>query len=216
MGLFIKLQAHVFFSDQRAEFWFVVEKVKAAIDVLDECMASRHWDVCDSDLAFVAAAQLDSLGWDVLDDHYAFWFLAGSFQDDVISVWFFERKHLNLFVVDVDDHWKLKFADLTVELFKVVMKCASNDFLFDFEVNPFHETVHVNSAAGAWAFAGVEKVAFFLIFFFETNLAGVMFGIFVFRGIELHNLAAEFAFGWGRGLDVAVVWDLTDVVLNSA
>ncbi len=96
------------------------------------------------------------------------------------------------------------------------MKSTADDFLFNFEVNPFHEAINVDSTARAWTFAGIEKVAFFFIFLLKANLAWVMLFILVLGWIELHNFATQFAFSGGRWLDIAIVGNLTDVVLNSA
>lgn len=215
MRLFAKLQTNVLISHQWSELWFVIKKIKTSVDALDERMASWYWDVSDSDLAFVTSSQLDSFRWNVLNNHHTLWFFAGSFKNDVISVGFFKWQHFKFFVVYFNNHWEFVFANFTIKLLEVVMKSSANNFLFNFEVNPFHKAIDVNSTTWAWTFTGVKKVAFFFTFLFKTNFTGVVLCILVFWGIKLHDFAAQFTFSWGRGLDWTIVGNLADVVLNS-
>lgn len=74
----------------------------------------------------------------------------------------------------------------------------------------------MDSTTRAWTFTGIKKVAFFLIFFFQTNLTRVTLCILVFWWVKLHHLATQFTFSRRLRLDSTIVWDLTDIVLNSA
>lgn len=49
--------------------------------------------------------------------------------------------------INVDDHRKLSLANLTLELLKVVVLGAADDFFFDFEMNPLSEAFEMNSSA---------------------------------------------------------------------
>lgn len=50
-----------------------------------------------------------------------------------------------MFVPSLDDHWKLRSADLALKLLKVEVSCASNVFLFDFDFDPMSKAVDVDS-----------------------------------------------------------------------
>ena len=146
----------------------------------------------------MSAAELDSFVGNVLNHDNAFFLVAGSFQNKVIALWLFDWQQLFVDTVDIDDHWKLSFADLTLELFEVVMLSATDDLFFDLEVDPFGEAFEMDGATGAGADTRVEKEVFRVFGLFETDFALGFFLIFwrftidqsLFgSGIVLHNIA---------------------------
>lgn len=72
---------------------------------------------------------------------------------------------------------KLALTDLAFEFGEVVVLCAPNDLLFDFNPDPLCKTVVMHSPARAIAFAGIEQEVIVLVDLVETYFAG----IFVFR-----------------------------------
>ena len=48
-----------------------------------------------------------------------------------------------------DEPWELVFTDLAEELFKVIVKSTSCDFLFDLGLNPLLQTLEVDESRSA-------------------------------------------------------------------
>jgi hypothetical protein len=84
--------------------------------------------------------------WNVLDHHNALRFLAGTFQNDIVSFGLFDGKELNSFIFGFNPNGKLPFADLALELFEVVVKRTANNFFLDLDANPLKKAIQVNSA----------------------------------------------------------------------
>lgn len=65
-------------AHQSAKFRFVIKDEVLTAYLLDLRVVARNGDVGHSDLAVMAAAKLDALGRDVLDDHHVVGFLRDS------------------------------------------------------------------------------------------------------------------------------------------
>ena len=73
------------FAHQGPEFRFVVEDEVLTAYFFDLCVVGREGDVSHSDLAVMAAAQLDALGGHVLDHHHVVGLLRNAFEDYVVA-----------------------------------------------------------------------------------------------------------------------------------
>lgn len=146
----------------------------------------------------MSTTELNSFVGNVLNHDNAFFLVAGSFQNEVIALRFFDWQQFFLGTADIDDHWKLSFADLAFELFEVVVLSATDDLFFDLEMDPLGEAFEMDGATGAGADARVEKEVLRVFGLFETDFALGFFLIlwrftiyqcFFGSGIILHNIA---------------------------
>lgn len=100
--------------------------------------------------------------------------------------------------IDIDDHWKLSFADFTLELLKVVMLGTTDDLFFDFEVYPLSEAFQMDSTARAHTDTWIEEEILSIFSLFKADFALGLFFVcrftilewFFRSGIVFHNVSA--------------------------
>lgn len=148
----------------------------------------------------MTAAELDASLRNVLDHHDTLGLLAGSLQNEVVALGFFDGQQLNGLVVRrFDDNWQFGLADLALELLEVVVERASDDFLLDLDADPLQQAFQVHRPAGARALAGIEQEIVLLFGLLQADLAGALLlslGL-VLSGVVFHgqSVGADFLFG---------------------
>ena len=68
----------------------------------------------------------------------------------------FDREHLAVHSVDINNCGEFFFTDLALELTEVELRRPAHGFLLDLDLNPLDETVDVHTAARAHAFTRIE------------------------------------------------------------
>lgn len=57
-------------------------------------MFAGYGDIGDADLAFMSSSDFYALLWSVLNDHDAFFLLAGTLEDQIVACWLVHADHL--------------------------------------------------------------------------------------------------------------------------
>jgi hypothetical protein len=105
-------------------------------------------NISDTNLALMATAKLYTCLWNILDHHNTFGLLASPFKNYIVIFWLLNRKHLNsLTIISLNSNWEFSLTNLTLEFFKVIVQCPSNNFFLDFDANPLKKTVNMHSSA---------------------------------------------------------------------
>jgi len=129
-----------------------------------------------------------------LNHNHTFFFITSSLQNKVVSMWFFNGKKLFMRSIDVNNHGELGFTNLALKLLKIVMLSSTNNFFFNFEVNPLSKAIQVNSSTRTHANTWIKQKVFIVFTFFKANLTlRFLFTFsnwFFFKRIVFHNISA--------------------------
>jgi hypothetical protein len=139
-------------------------------------VVAGYGDISHPDLAVMAAAQFDTLGGDVLDDHHVVGFFGDSLEDDVVALRLVDGEELVLDVALLDVAGVLVLADLAVELLEVVLDGAAHHFLLHLRLVPLLQAAEVDQSAGAGALAGTAEEAIGLLGLAHVAVLALLLG----------------------------------------
>lgn len=110
---------------------------------------------------------------------------------------FFNWKKFFMCSINVNNHGELSFANLALKLLKVVMLSSTDNFFFNFKVNPLSKTIQVNSSTGSHTNTRIKQEIFIVFSLFKTDFTLRLFitvcsrlSGFFFKRIVFHNISA--------------------------
>lgn len=105
-----------------------------------------------------------------------FWLfpLINTLQNHVWSVWPFNRNHLKFEVVSYHHSWVRIFTNFTLKFVKVVCFYHSNNFLFNFTINPLFQTFGMNECTWTFTFAWRNNEILLFVIITKTYFAGTL------------------------------------------